>query len=280
MQSRQGGRRASNGLRRRGGALTALTVALGLAGAAQANTPAEQQRLLQITLAQPTNYDAAFEYARVWIVLGDYEAAIGTLERLLFFNPNMTRVKYELGALYFRLRSYELAIRYFREALQSPDLDSVTRARIEAVLPAAEKQRQPHRVSAFLQTGLRYQTNANFAPSSGLVRVGNTDIGLLPSERRKADWNLFALGGLSYDIDFQNQRGDLLEMRLLGYGMHQFDLADLNLGFVEGSIGPRLALAPDYYPGATFSPTSPAALRPSTATATGPTASAYPSACR
>jgi hypothetical protein len=68
---------------------------------------------------------------------GDYEAAIAALERLLYYNSNLAHVKYELGTLYFKLRSFDMAKRYFKEALVTPGLDPVTRSRIEGYLPEA-----------------------------------------------------------------------------------------------------------------------------------------------
>jgi hypothetical protein len=246
-----GSRRARRPLRR----LATVAILACMPGFAMAsNLATEQERLLQVTLAQPTNYDAAFDYVRVSIELRDYEAAIGTLERLLLYNVGLTRVRYELGALYFKLGSYEMAARYFREALASPDLDPTTRARIAVALPAAEKQLQPSRVSAFVQTGLRYQSNANFAPDGGIVRFTGIDIPLLPGERRRADWNAFALAGISHDFDLQNQRGDLIETRIVGYGTKPFRFGDLSVGFLEASVGPRLALSPDLWPKATIKP--------------------------
>lgn len=43
------------------------------------------------------------------IQIGNYDAAIGTLSRMLLFNPNLPRVRLELGALYFQLASYPAA---------------------------------------------------------------------------------------------------------------------------------------------------------------------------
>ena len=37
----------------------------------------------------PTNPDAGFQYAQLETELGDYEAAIGALERILYYNPNL-----------------------------------------------------------------------------------------------------------------------------------------------------------------------------------------------
>ena len=147
-------------------AALALLLPMGAAGAA---TRAEQEGLLQKCLANPSDYATAFAYVRVSEELGDYEAAIGALERLLFYNPKLARVKYELGALYFQAHSYQLAVHYFDDALASPDIDAATRARIEAILPEAQKQASPVRSWVFVESGLRYQSNATSTPADGTV---------------------------------------------------------------------------------------------------------------
>lgn len=39
-------------------------------------------------LQDPSNLDVAFEYASLSSQVGDYEAAVSTLERMLIFAPN------------------------------------------------------------------------------------------------------------------------------------------------------------------------------------------------
>ena len=200
--------------------------AFGQAGRSQETPISLQNRLWQEVTRQPTNYDLTFELIRVSTPIGDYEAAIGALERLLFYNPDLARVRYDLGSFYYRLGSYEMAARYFKEALANPRLDPATRERIETYLPLAEKQLQPSRFSGFFQAGIRTQSNAAFAPLGGFVRLGGEDFALLPNAaRRQADASVFALTGFSHDYDLQNQRGDVLETRFIGYATHQFRLS-------------------------------------------------------
>jgi Tetratricopeptide repeat len=214
-----------------------------------------QDRLWQAVAREPTNYDLTFDLVRVSTQIGDYEAAIGALERLLFYNPDLARVRYELGSLYYRLGSYEMAARYFKEALEKPGLDRAARERIDTYLPLAKKQLQPSRFSAFLQAGIRTQSNAAFAPDAGFVRLGGEDFALLPTAaRRRPDAGVFALTGFSHDYDLQNQRGDVLETRLIGYATQQFRFSQFDVGFIEASFGPRLALAPEALPGWTVKP--------------------------
>src|SRR3954462_7999590 len=99
------------------GALGCLALLWGLViaaapAAAQEDRTALQREfetLFRRTLEAPTDLDAAFRYAEVAARLGDYEAAITALERMLFFNPDLPRVRLELGVLYFRLGSLALA---------------------------------------------------------------------------------------------------------------------------------------------------------------------------
>lgn len=227
---------------------------LGLEAAKADVSKAEQDRLFAATFREPANDKLTFEYVRTSIALGDHEAAIGALERLLNYNPRLTRVKFELGMLYFRLGSYETAVRYFKQALEADDLDAAARARIEAYLPDAEKHLSPSQWTGLLQTGLRYQSNVSALPDTGTLQVFGLNLPVSTGQKKKSDWNAFALTQIGNDYDFQNQRGDTLETRFSGYGTAQFSLTQFDLGYVEASLGPRLALAPDLLPGVTIKP--------------------------
>jgi hypothetical protein len=242
----------------RAAALAAISwIAIGAAAPGWADAPAstaDQSRLLKVILKHPGNYDATFAYVRASEKLGDYEAAIGALERLLFYNAKLTRVKYELGTLYYRVGSFQMAATYFRQALASPDLDAETRARIETYLPGTEKQLSPLRSWLFVQTGVRYQSNASFTPFSDTIEVGGSPNPIDLSGPHGADWNAFALAQFANDADFGDQGSSTLETRLTGYATDQFRLESLNVGYIAGSVGPRFALAPSEWPGLTVKP--------------------------
>jgi len=233
-----------------------LFLSLGLAiGEAHAEpTVADQERLFAATLREPANYELTFEYVRTSIALGDNEAAIGALERVLNYNPRLARAKAELGSLYFRLGSYATAARYYKDALTSENLDIPTRLKVETYLPDAEKHLSASQWTGLLQTGVRYQSNVSALPDTGTLQVLGSTFPVGPNQQQKSDWNLFAVAQVSNDYDFQNQRGDTFETRVAGYGTHQFQLTQFDLGFVEASLGPRLALASDQLPGVTIKP--------------------------
>lgn len=237
---------------------TALAVAVAAGGSAERAraqvASVEQERLLPRMARAPTDYDVAFEYYRASLEARDYEAAIGVLDRMLFYNPDLTRAKYELGALYYRLGSYGMASQYFRMALADPNADPATQAGAEALLPNAEKQLEQSRWSGFFQAGFRVQSNASFIPDRTTIRLGGQDLFLTPPGRRRGDTNFFFLFSLANDYDFQTQRGDLLETRVSGLATKQFTFGQYDIGLVDASFGPRLALDPEALAGVSVKP--------------------------
>ena len=228
---------------------------LAAGGVAQAQTQvADQATLLPRVLANPADHDSNFAYARASVEARDYEAAIVALERALYFNPNLTRAKYELGALYFKLRSYDMAQRYFDDALKTPGLEPDLRARIEIMLPAAKKELEPSRFTGVLQLGIGASSNVPQAPDFGFVRSYGADIPNPGPYYQRGGANLTALGEVRHTYDFENQRGDLWETRVAGIGTAQFAFGELSSALFEASTGPRLALAPESLPGASIRP--------------------------
>jgi len=235
--------------------LLAILIAAGgaPAGFAQIATP-EQERLLAPSLAAPGNHQAAFDYVRASVAARDYEAAIAALERILFFNPGLSRAKYELGVLYAYLKSYEMAVRYFEDALADPNLDTEMRSRIAFALPASRKELQQSRWYGVLQTGIRYSSNPSGIPTSGLIRSFGFDVPAFNPFGRSGDASVFALAQIMHVYDFRNQRGDRWETNVLGYAAQQFRHKELSVGFAEIATGPRFALAPGALPGWTIRP--------------------------
>lgn len=202
--------------------------------------PPDYDALFQQMYRSPSNLDISFKFAEQAVARGDYEAAIGALERMLFFNPNLPRVKLELGVLYFKLGSYELARSYFMEAMKGNAPDEV-RGQVTAYLAEIDRRLSRYDYSVFAQAGLRYQTNANVGPDGSLVRALGQDAILDNRFGKTADWNAFqtVATSVAYKI---NTRGDALEASLLALGSQQFKLSQFNLGLIELVVGPRIAI--------------------------------------
>jgi tetratricopeptide (TPR) repeat protein len=208
----------------------------------EADLRSEADVLFKRMLVRPNDLDSTFRFSEIETKLGDYEAAIGALERMLFYNPNLPRVKLELGLLYFRLHSYEMARSYFQAAAAAPDTPQDVRDEVAKFLSAIDRGVSDNQFAFFLQLGLRHQTNANAGPDNILVRALGQDAVLSSQFKRTPDWNAFGISTLHHFYDFNNQRGDGWESDLSLYYARQFTVRRLDLGLVELTTGPRVAL--------------------------------------
>ena len=84
----------------------------------------------------PGNLEKTFSFAGLAIKAGDFEGAISSLERMLILDPNLPRVRYELGVLYFKLGSYDVAATYFEELLEDKN---TPKALVEKAAPFIEE---------------------------------------------------------------------------------------------------------------------------------------------
>jgi tetratricopeptide (TPR) repeat protein len=209
-----------------------------LSPAERAKLQAEKEALFQRTLRDPGNLDVAFAYADAAAKLGDNEAAVSALERMLLFNPNLSRVQLELGALYFRMGSYDVARTYFERAAAANPPDDV-KERIGTYLAEISRRSAPQRFSGFAFLGAQYQSDANIAGSSSIAFPGFV-VNLLPQFTKRRDYNFFATGSMLYSYDLATQAADTFEIGGTGYVNHYGVFERLNLGLVEATVGPRL----------------------------------------
>ncbi len=115
-------------------------------------------------LTRPGNLDNTIQYAASSAAHGDIESAISAYEQLRFYNPKLAATRYQLAVLYYQLCSYAQARGYLQTALAMPDVTPELRQKIEDLLELVDKKLQPDQFSGFAQTGLRYQSNAAWAP--------------------------------------------------------------------------------------------------------------------
>ncbi|ETR76885.1 hypothetical protein X566_04000 [Afipia sp. P52-10] len=199
------------------------------------------ETLFKQMFQNPSNLDVSFRFAEQAAARGDYEAAIGALERMLFFNPNLPRVKLELGVLYFKLGSWDLARGYFQDAVKGNDVPDDVRAQVNAYLAEIARRQAPYEFAAFVHAGARWQSNANVGPNNLIVRAIGQDA-ILNSQFAKApDWNWFQLAALQYNHKI-NKRGDQFEIGLIGYASQQHRFTQFDLNLVEVTAGPRVAI--------------------------------------
>lgn len=202
---------------------------------------AQKEALFQKMLRNPANLDATFAYADVSARLGDYEAAVSALDRMLLFNPNLPRVQLELGALYFRMGSYDLARDYFAKAAAANPPPEV-RGRIAEYMAQIEKATSRHHLSGYVFLGGQYQSDANVAPGSPLILSPIGPVLLNNQFLKQPSGSVFASGSLLYSYDLEDQRRDSIDVTAVGYLNHYFNsnVSRLDLDLLEVTGGPRI----------------------------------------
>jgi tetratricopeptide (TPR) repeat protein len=205
---------------------------------------AQKEALFQQMFRDPANLDVTFAYADVSARLGDYEAAVSALERMLLFNPNLPRVQLELGALYFKMGSYELARDYFdKTAAANPPPEVL--ARVEQFRAEIEKGQSRHHLTGYVFTGIQYQSDANVAGASQLLTptfFGPQLVLLNAPFTKQSSGSIFASSSLLYSYDLETQNRDTLEVTNINYLNHYFNslVTRLDLSLLEVTGGPRL----------------------------------------
>jgi tetratricopeptide (TPR) repeat protein len=211
-----------------------------VSGEEKSRLEARKEALFQQMLRNPADLDATFAYADVSARLGDYEAAVSALERMLLFNPNLPRVQLELGALYFRMGSYDIARDYFAKAAAA-NPPAAVRARIDEYMAQIEKATSRHHLSGYVFLGGQYQSDANVAPGSPLILSPIGPVLLNSQFVKQPSGSVFASGSLLYSYDLEDQRRDSIDVTAVGYLNHYFNsnVSRLDLDLAEVTGGPR-----------------------------------------
>ena len=200
----------------------------------------EYDAAFRAMMADPTDLDIAFEFAAVARRAGDLEGAVGALERMLIYNPDLPVVHYQLARLYAGLGSVEAAKRYYRSALDYAPPPQI-RARIEAELERLEKASRASSFSGSVLLGLRHQTNANAAPDDPAVRVGGFPADLADEFLEREDSGILASAGLSHRWDLGRDPAVFLVSDLRVYGARQDELDSQDIDLVAATVGPQFA---------------------------------------
>jgi hypothetical protein len=190
-------------------------------------------------LRQPANLDVLFKFATLATQTGDLEGAISALERMLLINNNLPRVRLELGVLYYRLGSYEVARTYLEGALKAPNLPPDVRSRAEQFMAQIENQQKSSHFSGEAFVGWRYQSNANLGPTSSSVRLFGQAANLNQQAIGGPDWGVVSTLQVRHTYDFGRQDKSALETQFTAYANRQFQLSAANVSLLDLTSGPR-----------------------------------------
>src|SRR5215471_9661127 len=142
---------------------------------------------------------------------------------MLLFNPNLPRIDLELGALYFRMGSFDLARDYLNKALGANAAPDVKTRASRDLAEIAGQQSASH-FEGYLFFGAQYQTDANVAPGSPLIHSPIGDVLLSSQFVKQADGNAFLTGSALYSYDLRTQSRDTIEATGTAFLNHYFHI--------------------------------------------------------
>jgi Tetratricopeptide repeat len=199
------------------------------------------------TLSKPADLDVLFRFATLAAQTGDLEGAISALERMLLIDPDLPRVRLELGVLYYRLGSYEVARTYFEAALKAPNVPPDVRAKAEQFLADTISKQNPSHFSGETFFGWRYQSNANLGPSTSSVRLFGQTANLNQGAVGAPDWGIVSSLQVRHLYDLGTQDKAALETQFTFYANRQFTQAQANVTLLDLTTGPRFQVFADSF---------------------------------
>ncbi|MGH7126219.1 MAG: hypothetical protein ACREFI_17720 [Stellaceae bacterium] len=222
----------------------ALNLAAAALPAAAEGTDAQRAEFLSLyqqILKNPTNVELTLRYARLGADLGDYEASVSALERLLMYNPNLPTAEIELGLLYARLKSYAMARAYLEQAASAPNASPEVRARAQDAIAKVDRLSSPHQFAGQVELGVQYQSDANQAPGVAIPAPPGFTLPTIPLHKQ-SDGDVFLNAAGIYRYDLGDAESDTLEATGTLYESAFFRDSHLDLGIAELTFGPRLTL--------------------------------------
>lgn len=215
--------------------------------ASEGDLRAQQERLFEQMFADPDNLDLMFQHALISIELLDYEAAISTLERMLIFNPQLSRAKVELGAAYFRLGAYENARYYFEDVLANDNPPPEVMRRVRGFLDEIGRRTQESGATLVTTFGATYSSNANLGPSDPSILLGGQPAVLDNAFVQSDDLGFRATAAARHFVDLNEPDGDAWITDASLFSLHYLDETQGDLDSFTIISGPRLSLDTQNY---------------------------------
>jgi len=245
----------------RGVRLAAAVAALlaALPAAAQDATPTAQTRAayeaaFQETLKKPSDPLTVLRFADLAVQVGDLQGAISALERLLLYDSDQPNIKLELGVLYFRLGSDEMARKYLEAARMSTRATRRTRERAEQYLADLNDRSSRSQFAGDVLVGIGYSNNANSGPA-GLVQTFGFNVVPNPTFTQQPDFNVTGAATIRHRYDLGRQDNGTMESVLQFYSTRQFQVTQANVLLLDLATGPRTSpFAPGFFENVTVRP--------------------------
>ena len=149
-------------------------------------TDLEREKIFASLIDDPTNLDLLFKYANLSILLGDLEAAISVFEQMLIYEPDLPRIRLELGVLYFRLNAYPSAKLYLNSVKKYDAPDEVLK-KVDAFLGSIVEAEKDYFHQHILSMGLTRSSNANSGIDDDIIEIAGFPLTVPDSSKPQGD---------------------------------------------------------------------------------------------
>ena len=133
-------------------------------------TNLQREKIFAELIEDPTNLDFLFKYANLSILLGDLEAAISVFEQMLIYEPDLPRIRLELGVLYFRLNAYPSAKLYLN-SVKKYDAPEEVLKKVDSFLDSIVEAERDFVHQHVLSMGLTRSSNANSGIDDDIIEI-------------------------------------------------------------------------------------------------------------
>ena len=194
-------------------------------------TNAERERIFAELIEDPTNLDFLFKYANLSILLGDLEAAISVFEQMLIYEPDLPRIRLELGVLYFRLNAYPSAKLYLN-SVKKYDAPEEVLKKVDSFLNSIVEAEKDYVHQHIFSVGLTRSSNANSGIDDDIIEIAGFPLSVPDSSKSQSDLTKNLRYTYTLNQDLNHPRGDkanyvlaLTDQRLGTF--NQFDTSSL-----------------------------------------------------
>ena len=194
-------------------------------------TNLQREKIFAELIEDPTNLDFLFKYANLSILLGDLEAAISVFEQMLIYEPDLPRIRLELGVLYFRLNAYPSAKLYLN-SVKKYDAPEEVLKKVDSFLDSIVEAEKDFVHQHILSMGLTRSSNANSGIDDDIIEIAGFALEVPDSSKPQNDLTRNIRYTYTLNQDLNHPRGDkvnylvaLTDQRLETF--NQFDTSSI-----------------------------------------------------
>ena len=168
-----------------------------------------------------------------------YPHAMMAYERALTLDPNLDRVRLELGRTYFVMGQYNSAKREFENVLAHRP-PSTVEEKIRQFLTAVDSAEKRFWINGFVSLGVMHDSNANAGVDSDQIVLNGLQFRMSKDSQKKASWGGFGLANIATATRLGDSKKWFFVADVAGY-MKDYTDADSDLTSLKGNAGIRFA---------------------------------------